>query len=65
MSKLTLFERGNVASIFQETLKDGSEIYNIRIYDLRLNMGGRYVEIPTKGEKHASEIFELLNDCIE
>lgn len=65
MRNLVLFDRGNVASIFKEILSDGKKSYNVRIYDLRLNQGARYVEVPATDEKHAIKIFELLNDCVE
>ena len=55
----SLFDKGAVCSIYEETLSDGSTVFNLRVYDSRDEMN--YAEVETFGEKHAVKLFETLN----
>lgn len=57
----TLFDKGDVCSIFEETLSDGSHVYNLRVYDSRDETN--YAEVETCSVKHAVKLFEALNGC--
>ena len=53
-----LFDKGNVASIYEETLSDGSYVYNVRVYDYHDE--SKYAEIEAIDEKHADKIFQAI-----
>lgn len=55
----SLFDKGDVCSIYEETLSDGSHVYNLRVYDSRDE--ANYAEIETFDVKHAIKLFEVLN----
>lgn len=59
LRNLSLWDKGDVASIYEETLSDGAHVYNIRVYDSRDD--SNYAEIEVFDEKHAAKIFDLLN----
>ncbi len=53
-----LFDKGDVASIYEETLSDGSHVYNVRVYDYHDE--SKYAEIEAVDEKHADRIFQAI-----
>ena len=59
----TLFDKGDVASVYEETLSDGSHVYNVRVYDSRDD--SNYADVPARDAKHAIKIFEVLNEFLQ
>jgi len=55
-----LFSKGDVASIYEETLSDGSHVYNVRINDSRDDENSACID--ARDQKHAVEIFKVIND---
>ena len=60
LNQESLFSKGEVASIFEETLSDGSHVYNLRVYDSRDETN--YAQVEARDEKHALKMFQVIND---
>ncbi len=62
LKKERLIELGYIASIYEETLTDGSKVFNVRVYDARQDYDvDEYSELHTTDRQQAEKIIEVLN----
>jgi len=62
LKKERMIKLGAIASIYLQTLSDGSKVYNVRVYDAREDYDvDEYSEFPANDRKQAEEVFEVLN----
>jgi len=55
-----LFSKGDVVSIYKETLSDGSHVFNLRVNDSRDDSNHCWID--ARDKKHALKMFRVIND---